>query len=157
MNAHSAGPEPASRGQIAGILSQATTANENVRGIVHDTHAKDAIPAPELGPILVQLEELAHGLDQALRQLAGSLIHSLAVWDQREDVWDAKPAIGVAQACDQLDDAATYAYRAGRHLAAARAVTADQPTPGTTNSAACSSAAGSSSSGGNTTGSEVRR
>ena len=119
-------PNPASAAQLAGILTQATTAAENVRGIVHDTIRRDAIPAPELSPILDQLEDLAYALDQALRQLAGSLIHSLAVWDVREDEWDAKPAINVAQACDQLDDAATYAWRAGRHIAAARAVIAGQ-------------------------------
>ena len=119
-------PNPASADQLAGILTQATTAAENVRGIVHDTIRRDAIPAPQLSPILDQLEDLAYALDQALLQLAGSLTHSLAVWDVREDIWDAKPAVSVAQACDQLDDAATYAWRTGRHTAAGRAVIAGQ-------------------------------
>src|SRR5689334_2538700 len=66
-------PRPAGADQIAGILQQATTAANTVRGIVHDTLGQDAIPAPELYPILGQLEDLAAGLDQALRQLAGSL------------------------------------------------------------------------------------
>jgi len=117
-------PNPASADQLAGILTQAGTASQAVRGIVHDTLGRDAIPGPELDPILDQLEDLADGLDQALRQLAGSLVHSLAVWDLREYNSDTRPCVSVAQACDQLDDAATYAYRTGRRLAAARAVIA---------------------------------
>ncbi|GAA3636319.1 hypothetical protein [Microlunatus ginsengisoli] len=124
MNAHTAGPGPATPNQVARLLIQATAAADNMRGIVHDTHARNAIPAAELDPILVPLEDLANGLDQALRQLAGSLTNSLAIWDLRDDAWDTHPATSVSQACDQLDDAATHAWHASRNLAAARAITA---------------------------------
>ena len=119
-------PRPARPDQLTGILTQAGTASQAVRGIAHDTLSRDAIPGPELDPILDQLEDLADGLDQALRQLAGSLLNALAVWDLREYNSDTRPSVSVAQACDQLDDAATYAYRTGRRLAAARAVIAGQ-------------------------------
>ncbi len=139
-------PRPATPDQLAGILTQAGTASQAVRGIVHDTLGCDAIAAPELYLILDQLEDLAYALDQALRQLAGSLVHSLAVWDVREDIWDAKPATSVAQACDQLDDAATYAYRAGRRTAAARAVIAGQSYTGGPNHTTTSSTSTGSTS-----------
>ena len=119
-------PRPATPDQLVQLLDHTTTATGQLALLVTDTTPRDAIAGPELDPILDQLEQLTTALDQALLHLAAALIASLAVDDRRDDPWDTKPSNTVAQACDQLDDAATHQHRAGRNIAAARAVIARQ-------------------------------
>lgn len=121
-------PRPATPDQLAQLLDHATTATGQLGQLTAGTTPRDAIAGDDLAPILNQLEQLTDTLDHGLLQLAGCLVASLAVDDHRADAWDTAPSTTVAQACDQLDDAATHQYRAGRCIAAARAVVTGQPT-----------------------------
>ncbi|GAA3612982.1 hypothetical protein [Microlunatus ginsengisoli] len=111
------------------LVDDASAAGEAVHTIVRATLTRPPIPAPELSRILEPLEQFLAELDQALRQLGGSLTHGADLFDLVDDHPDADPATVARLAADRLDDAATHAYRGSLQLGDARNTIAGQTYP----------------------------
>jgi len=115
-------PRPATPDQLVQLLDHTTTATGQLTQLVTDTNPRDAIAGPELDPILDQLEQLTTALDQALLHLAAALVASLAIDDHRDDPWDTTPLDHGRPSLRPARRRRTHQHRAGRNIAAARAV-----------------------------------
>jgi hypothetical protein len=100
----------------AEVAGHARAAADAVRAITHLTTHRPAIPAPDLYPVLGQLEELGYRLAQALRQLGVALEVSLGCHDVYQDDPGTDPNASVAQARARLADASASAVCLGRDI-----------------------------------------
>jgi hypothetical protein len=111
----------------------AHTAAESIRRINHLTIHGPALPAPNVYTILVPLEQLGYGLQQALHQISRALDRSPAVYQIYEDNPARDPDQSIAEARRQLAAAAHLAGMVGQFLGHARDAIAGQgyhnPTP----------------------------
>ncbi|KHL02495.1 hypothetical protein [Sinomonas humi] len=110
-------------GDTPPVVQDADAAYEAIRGICH---ASGTDPAPTVYRVLGNLKgATGHMLDQALRQLAAGLEHSLEAYDVYED--DGRdPAESVAAAAGHLRAAGALAAQLGEHLEAAQQAIARQ-------------------------------
>jgi hypothetical protein len=102
------------------LVDHATTATNAVHAILRATLTRPPLPAPELYRILDPLQQLLTELDQTIRQLGGTLTNGADLFDLTDDDPHTDPDVIIRTAVDDLDDAATSAYRGALQLGDAR-------------------------------------
>jgi hypothetical protein len=108
------------------VAQLAATARETVQTITRLTSPRPPIPAPTAYQTLIDLEEVAYQLGQALFQLGDALGASLTCYDVYEDDPTRDPHTSVLFAQAALDEAAGSALLLGGAVGIARNAIAGQ-------------------------------